>query len=201
MKKTTGIPRSFLKSVELTGDAPQSGVMVTPDGGFVVAQPDSYVSSSVVQICGDLIGICEHRETWKKQTARRSGMTEAELRERPPSDSALQCPICSKLLREAIKTPCCLETFCEECAQTHLLERDFSCPGCQKRISSLDMLIPDNAARNRVKKYTEEEIAKSEEVANLASESGKEVSFTLIYQCKPSPSIYTHTGFKITRAW
>ena len=118
-------------------------------------------------------------------------MTEAELRERPPSDSTLQCPICSKLLREAVKTPCCSKTFCEECAQTHLLERDFSCPGCQKKISSLDMLIPDNATRNRVKKYTEEEIAKSEEAANAASETGKEVSL-LLQQCKSSPSLRKH---------
>ncbi|KAF8327187.1 DWNN domain-containing protein [Cantharellus anzutake] len=153
VKKTTGIPRSFLKSVELTGDTPQPGVMITPEGGFVVAQPDS--------------------ETWKKQTARRPGMTEVELRERPPSDPTLQCPICNKLFREAVKTPCCSKTFCEECVQTHLLERDFSCPGCQEKISTLDMLIPDVVTRGHVKNYTEEEIAKSEEAANDLSEIGK----------------------------
>lgn len=39
IKRTTGIPRSFLKAVENPTDA--QGVMVTPEGGFVVAQPDS----------------------------------------------------------------------------------------------------------------------------------------------------------------
>jgi protein MPE1 len=42
IKRTTGIPRSMLKAV----DNPNSGtlgpgVMVTPEGGYVVAQPDS----------------------------------------------------------------------------------------------------------------------------------------------------------------
>ena len=42
IKRTTGIPRSFLKSVEPTEGAPLAqGVMVTPDGGYVIAQPDT----------------------------------------------------------------------------------------------------------------------------------------------------------------
>lgn len=42
VKRTTGIPRSFLKAVEVTNDGPiAKGVMVTPEGGFVVAEPDS----------------------------------------------------------------------------------------------------------------------------------------------------------------
>ena len=46
IKRTTGIPRSFLKSVEPTEGAPLAqGVMVTPDGGYVIAQPDTYVST------------------------------------------------------------------------------------------------------------------------------------------------------------
>ena len=45
IKRTTGIPRSFLKTVE-NPDSGQlaQGVMVTPEGGYVIAQPDSYVS-------------------------------------------------------------------------------------------------------------------------------------------------------------
>ena len=42
IKRTTGIPRSFLKAVDnpTTGQL-SAGVMVTPEGGYVVAQPDS----------------------------------------------------------------------------------------------------------------------------------------------------------------
>ena len=41
IKRTTGIPRSFLKAVENPDGATLvQGVMVTPEGGYVVAQPD-----------------------------------------------------------------------------------------------------------------------------------------------------------------
>jgi protein MPE1 len=41
IKRTTGIPRSFLKSVDNPSGQLSHGVMVTPEGGYVVAQPDS----------------------------------------------------------------------------------------------------------------------------------------------------------------
>lgn len=40
IKRTTGIPRSFLKAVESPTGQLGQGVMVTPEGGYVVAQPD-----------------------------------------------------------------------------------------------------------------------------------------------------------------
>jgi len=78
-----------------------------------------------------------------------------------PSDPALACPICHKLLRDAVKTPCCSKTFDEECIQTHLLESDFVCPSCHAKVASLDRITPDTAARDRVRRHIEEEIAKS----------------------------------------
>lgn len=45
IKRTTGIPRSFLKTVEQPTDGNLTqGVMVTPEGGYVIAQPDTLVS-------------------------------------------------------------------------------------------------------------------------------------------------------------
>lgn len=46
-KRTTGIPRSFLKTVEAPAgtEGASGGVMITPEGGFVVAEPDMYVLS------------------------------------------------------------------------------------------------------------------------------------------------------------
>ena len=42
IKRTTGIPRSFLKAVDNPSTSQLGhGVMVTPEGGYVVAQPDS----------------------------------------------------------------------------------------------------------------------------------------------------------------
>jgi len=160
IKRTTGIPRSFLKAVDISADSAPQGIMVTPEGGFVVAQPDS--------------------AAWQRQRARPSGLTGAEVREKPPSDTSLSCPICTRLFRDAMKTPCCSKTFCEECIQTHLLERDFICPGCQSKISSLGNLLPDLASRERAQQYVASEIAKSNQDSDQNTpESSQETTNTI----------------------
>jgi len=115
--------------------------MVTPEGGYVVAQPDS--------------------ASWQKQVTRHKGLTEADIRERTPSDPSLACPIDNKLFRDAVKTPCCGTLYCEECIQTHLLERDFICPNCGKKISSLNKLIVDKPMRTKIADHIDKEIEKS----------------------------------------
>ncbi|KAH9913922.1 DWNN domain-containing protein [Fomitopsis serialis] len=135
IKRTTGILGSP------NGQIGQ-GVMVTPEGGYVVAQPD------VV--------------SWQKQVAKhKPGFTEADIRERTPSDPSLVCPIDNKLFRDAVKTPCCGTLYCEECIQTYLLERDFICPKCSAKIASLDKLIMDKPMRTKVADYVDKEIEKS----------------------------------------
>jgi protein MPE1 len=88
-------------------------------------------------------------------------LTEAEVRERPPSDPKLACPIDRKLFREAVKTPCCSTTYCEECLQSHLLERDFACPACERKVPGLDKLQKDLDARKEVAAYIERAIEAS----------------------------------------
>ncbi|KAE9394722.1 DWNN-domain-containing protein [Gymnopus androsaceus JB14] len=153
IKRTTGIPRSMLKAVEnINNGELGQGVMVTPEGGYVVAQPD--VAS------------------WQKQVSRTNKvLTAAEVRERnAPSDPTLVCPVDNKLFRDAVKTPCCGTCYCEDCIQTHLLERDFICPNCGKKIASLDKLVPDLAERRRVGDYIENAIEESRREAAATDE-------------------------------
>ncbi|EUC60850.1 mRNA polyadenylation-like protein, putative [Rhizoctonia solani AG-3 Rhs1AP] len=160
VKRTTGIPRSFLKTVEQTSDGPLGqGVMVTPDGGFVVAQPDSVA--------------------WQKQRARPKALTSTEIYQNsaPPAHSSLACPICDRLTKNAIRTPCCKQTFCEECIQTHLLEHDFVCR-CGKKIASFDRLEADERRREKV----------GEVVRAMIEESRKESAKQEIEESQPSPS-------------
>jgi protein MPE1 len=161
IKRTTGIPRSFLKTV----DNPNSGqlaqgVMVTPEGGYVIAQPDSYVS-----LCSPSLNrhtkIYGFSASWQKQVSRPKGLTAADVRERTPTDSTLVCPIDNKLFRDAVKTPCCGTLYCEECIQTHLLERDFLCPNCGKKIASLDKVGMDKPMRTKVADYIDKTIEES----------------------------------------
>jgi len=136
------------------------GVMVTPDGGYVVAQADS--------------------ATWEKQRAKAKGLSENDVRENAVTDPALACPIDSKLFREATKTPCCSTTYCEDCIQTHLLEHDFVCPNCTTRIGSLDRLEPDTEMRRKVKEYIykaiDENKDEDEEGSAQTGESSKVVA-------------------------
>lgn len=94
------------------------------------------------------------------------------MRERIPTDPSLVCPIDNKLLRDAVKTPCCETVYCEECIQTHLLERDFICPNCSKKIASLDKLIVDKPTRVRISHYIEKAIEESRR-------EGKEEEFSM----------------------
>ena len=91
----------------------------------------------------------------------KGGLTAAEVRERVPSDFTLTCPIDNRLFRDAVKTPCCNKVYCEECIQTHLLERDFVCPNCGKRIASLDKLLVDKPTRTKVADYIEKVMEES----------------------------------------
>ncbi|KAF8074840.1 DWNN domain-containing protein [Lyophyllum atratum] len=152
IKRTTGIPRSMLKAVTNPNSGElQQGVMVTPEGGYVVAQPDL--------------------ASWQKQVSRVKALTASDVRERTPTDSSLACPIDNKLFRDAVKTPCCGTAYCEECIQTHLLERDFICPNCGKKVASLDKLIVDKPTRAKVADYIEKAIEDSKKEGEEESTS------------------------------
>lgn len=129
--------------------------------------------------------------SWQKQVSRPKGLTAAEIRERTPTDASLACPIDNKLYRDAVKTPCCGTLYCEECIQTHLLERDFICPNCAKKIPSLDKLIVDKPARTSVSDYIEKAIEDSkkegeeETTAKSANNSsnGEQVCISKVFAC------------------
>ena len=133
----------MLKTVEQSTAENMSGVMVTPDGSYVIATPDS--------------------SSWQRSRARSRPLSKTDVYQSVPSDPALACPLCSKLVRDAVKTSCCHTSFCEECVQTHLFEHDFVCPECEKRIPDIEMLKIDDVLRKLVREYVEKTIARSEE--------------------------------------
>ncbi|TKY90549.1 hypothetical protein EX895_000547 [Sporisorium graminicola] len=151
-KRTTGIPKSMLKTVEQpTDEDHRAGVMLTADGTYVVARVD--------------------QESWRKNRVRTKPLTQSDVYQSAPTDTSLACPLCSKLLRDAVVTPCCKTKYCEECIQTHLLEHEFTCAECDKRIADLEQLQPDQETRKRVKEYVKETIEQSEK--EIQEESSK----------------------------
>lgn len=124
----------------------------------------------------------QFRAAWQKQASRPKGLTAAEVLERTPSDTSLACPIDNRLFRDAVKTPCCGTTYCEECLQTHLMERDFTCPKCSQKIQSLENLAMDKPTRLKVAEYIEKVVEDSrkaeDDAGDLNASAEGEVSKT-----------------------
>jgi protein MPE1 len=130
----------------------------------------------------------QNRAAWQKQLSKRvKVLTEAEVRDRAPSDPKLACPIDRKLFREAVKTPCCSTTYCEECIQSHLLERDFVCPNCERKVPGLDKLHKDLETRTAVATYIEKVIEDSKHAEDGADgPADQPMVVSQAWHCNPS---------------
>ncbi|RKP12819.1 DWNN domain-containing protein, partial [Piptocephalis cylindrospora] len=137
IRRTTGIPRSFLRSVDIAPEEREGGVMVTPDGGLVVATPDS--------------------KAWDQITARNKAVLQAGDEESMEIPHDLACPHIRPqdhgrphLLREAVQTLCCQTKYCDECIREALVSQNFTCPSCGTHDQSPETLSVDYASREAV---------------------------------------------------
>ncbi|TVY13057.1 putative RING finger protein [Lachnellula arida] len=157
VKRTTGIPKSFLKTVEkpaaLINDGTTddtklpSGVMVNADGDFVVAEPD--------------------KASWERFQAKTKSSAAAQEKaaagNKELQDRGLECSIDKKIFIDPMKTPCCEKTYCNDCITNALIETDFTCPGCQSDGILIDDLKPDGETSTKIKAYLDEMTAAKRE--------------------------------------
>ena len=139
-KRTTGIPRSFLKVVEkpaaLNNDGSTDvsnlppGVMYTATGEWVVAEPD--------KAAWDKFQAQAKAAADKAEAQQSSSGSAQELAER-----GLQCPLDGRLFVDPMKTPCCDRTYCRDCIENALFGSDFVCPGCESDNVLVDNLVVD----------------------------------------------------------
>lgn len=156
VKRTTGIPRSFLKTVDKAtlqqadgedGIKPPAGVMVNADGDYVIAEVDK-ASWEQFQ--------ARSKTSASAQKAAAEGSQELEER-------GLLCTLDKKLFIDPVTTPCCEKTFCNECITNALIESDFVCPSCQTEGVLIDDLKPDEQTSTKIQEYLKEkEQAKKE---------------------------------------
>eukprot|EP00111_Clytia_hemisphaerica_P004788 TCONS_00013764-protein len=66
-----------------------------------------------------------------------------------PSD--LQCSLCKQLFKDAVVTPCCGVSYCDECIRTYLVENDLVCM-CGETTSP-DNLIGNKSLRTSVSNF------------------------------------------------
>ncbi|KNC98149.1 cleavage polyadenylation factor subunit MPE1 [Spizellomyces punctatus DAOM BR117] len=144
LKRTTGIPKIFLKVVD-DKQAAGGGVMVTQNGELVVAQPNE--------------------QAWANMAARtRNYLGAGDVHEMAPVPSELACPLCTKLLRDAVLIPCCGTSYCDECIRAHLLDNEdpeqrLKCPNCGSD-QSPDNLVPNKSLRQAVEHHIRDFAAK-----------------------------------------
>ncbi|XP_066261966.1 E3 ubiquitin-protein ligase RBBP6-like isoform X2 [Euwallacea similis] len=126
IKKTTGIPQSFLIPVE----GPQvPGAMMTSNGQYAVPALDL-----------------------QAYTQKQASAPVQQLKPEIPED--LLCSICSDLLADAVMIPCCGNSFCDECIRSMLLEsEDHECPDCHEKDISPATLIPNRFLRKSVNNF------------------------------------------------
>ncbi|KAG0652074.1 putative RING finger [Hyphodiscus hymeniophilus] len=153
VKRTTGIPRSFLKTVEkpvaLTADGltddtkPPPGIMVNAEGEYVIAEPD--------------------KASWAQFQAKTQSSAAAQkaaaLGDKELQDRGLECSIDKRIFIDPMKTPCCEKTFCNDCITNALIESDFTCPGCQTDGVLIDDLKPDTETSAMITEYLAEKNA------------------------------------------
>ncbi|XP_044734609.1 E3 ubiquitin-protein ligase RBBP6 isoform X3 [Chrysoperla carnea] len=132
IKKSTGIPRSFMVPVE----GPMvPGAMMTPTGQYAVPALD--------------------HQAYNSDGGGRGGAETEQQRPDIPED--LVCSICKDLLTDAVMIPCCGNSFCDECIRTTLLEsEDHECPDCHEKDISPCTLIPNRFLRNSVSNFRNE---------------------------------------------
>ena len=163
IKRTTGIPKSMLRTVEkpvilandgtLDDTKQPTGVMVNAEGEWVVAEPDKaawdrYQAKAKVSAAA--------------QEAAAKGSKELQ-------DRGIECAIDKRLFVDPTKTPCCEKTFCHDCITNSLLENDLRCPECSTENILLDDLKLDEEMVAKIRAYDEEKAA--EQVKKEGSES------------------------------
>ena len=147
VKRTTGIPRSFLKTVEkpialandgTTDEMKQpAGIMVNAEGEWVIAEPDKAAWEQYQ---------AKARVSAAAQEAAKQG--DKQLQER-----GLECSIDKHLFVDPTKTPCCQTTFCHDCITNALIENDLRCPKCSTENILIDDLVPDQEMGVKVHDY------------------------------------------------
>jgi protein MPE1 len=140
-KRTTGIPRSFLKTVEKPVDEEAAkGVMLNADGEYVQVMTDTKTWEKF-----------QEKANASKAQAANADAASKEMRER-----GLECPIDKRRFVDPVKTPCCGKTYCRECIDNALADGDLVCPNCGKEEVLMDDLVSDEDMVSSLRAYDAE---------------------------------------------
>ncbi|KAH7118735.1 DWNN domain-containing protein [Dendryphion nanum] len=158
VKRTTGIPRSFLKAHNAEDGDPESGsVFMDSSGVLVTVRTDDRAWSKF-----------QEKTNVIKQQAAKIEAANKELRER-----GLECPIDESLFVDPVKTPCCGKTYCHRCIDDALVEGGLVCPNCSEESVLIDDLVPDEEMVEKIRAYEAEKASEKLEKERQAKEEAK----------------------------
>lgn len=162
-KRTTGIPRSFLKTVEkpVDGDLEDTrGVMLNADGEYVQVMTDT--------------------KTWEKfqekANASKAQAANADAANKEMEERGLVCSIDKRLFVDPVKTPCCGKTYCHDCIENALADGDLVCPNCSTEGVLIDDLVADEDMVGKIRSYEAEKAKEKADKEQQAKEEAKAVA-------------------------
>ncbi|XP_075580767.1 E3 ubiquitin-protein ligase RBBP6-like [Pelecanus crispus] len=135
IKKSTGIPRSFMVEVE---DPNAKGAMLTKSGKYAIPAINAEAYAR---------GKKEKPPFLPAEPSSSSSSAD-------PVPEELLCLICKDLMTDAAVIPCCGNSYCDECIRTALLEsEEHTCPTCHQTDVSPDSLIANKFLRQAVNNF------------------------------------------------
>ncbi|KAF2791661.1 DWNN-domain-containing protein [Melanomma pulvis-pyrius CBS 109.77] len=157
-KRTTGIPRSFLKTVEKPTDEDDArGVMLNADGEYV-------------QVMADTKTWEKFQEKTKEAKARAANIEAANME---VAERGLICPIGNHIFIYPVKTPCCGKTYCHDCIEPTLVSGDLVCPNCSTAPVLIDDLVTDQEMVKKIRAYDAEKDREKFDKEQQAREEAK----------------------------
>lgn len=157
IKKTTGIPKSYLKTVEIdpTVDGSEDGknFMINEEGKYVVQVADTkswQQFQAAAASKGNQQPSGKSDPLWETPVPLTDD-TPDEIKElRDDSDER------GRVWRNPILMPCCQKRYSRQYIEDKLIDNDFTCPSCDKEEIYLDSLESDEEMKKRVDDYIEE---------------------------------------------
>lgn len=162
IKRTTGIPKSFLRVVDKPELLQNDGLVDDTKG------PKSYMVNSEGQFVVQVPDQAAWEAFQKKNAMSKEQEAVLEARSKEIADRGLQCPVEKHIFVNPVKTPCCKKTYCTECIENELANNDFVCPNCSTTDVLFEKLEPDADTAKKVKDYEDEQ------KAEVVAEKGKD---------------------------
>ena len=134
VRRTTGIPKSMLRTVEKPADDDSGSYLMDANGQYVVAVADD--------------------RSWQDFQKRQLQQTAKAKRQVPEE---LQDPITHELMVDPRKMPCCGKTYSDTSIEKALINSEFTCPNCGTEDVYIDQLVVDEEMEEKLYKFDHED--------------------------------------------